>query len=163
MELKHALSLAFVASAMVAGDKVEMGAPLHARRELGVLAVIRSQDGYSVLNRDGLTPIRSENVDQRIRDVSPEKLNRFIENGGYLAASQAADGQFMLRSQVRAQGGGPICAQAAYVAIKGSLTAALMAHIAEFPPAAINLAHDLAIIETLAMSAYCAIFPTWTP
>lgn len=112
MSYRYALCALFFISTVHAME-LEKGQVL-VPEKLGQLAVIHHGNKFYV-DRNGETKqVQNCFIDKGLRGISRDKLESFLANNGYVSLSQMSDGEYVLRSRGRLNGGGPVAGAIGY-------------------------------------------------
>ena len=86
---------------------------IRASESLGAIKLFRNNKGFSIEHDGLIKDVPSHCLDKQLRDMPAEKLKAF-QKIGYISVKKSKDGQFDLKSHVRALGGGPMLASGVY-------------------------------------------------
>lgn len=88
-----------------------------AAQKLGVLKVLRDQEGYAILTKSGAHKVHNHDIDAPLKKMSNEQLATFLNDGnGTIRVTQFNNGEFNLKTHIHGNGGGAVGAAVGVVA-----------------------------------------------
>ncbi len=78
-----------------------------ATQKLGVLKVLRDQQGYAVLTNGGVRRVHNYDIDTTLKKMNNNQLVKFLNEGnGVIRVTKFNNGEFRLNAHVYGKGGG---------------------------------------------------------